>query len=553
MTDKTAEQEKEAKPVGDEVENNNDAGTEKTAETDDLNVSDHHQVNTTEHVEEHSDELRENNSANANDASESAMADLPEAEQEDDAEDDSVILPGALSKALQKCRQQAGLTLEQAAEEMHLPLSMIRALESENFADLPEPPYVRGYLRSYARLSEGDPNYLINRYEVLRGADPNDITSYTPSVPRYTPSGKKSVSPTTIKLTGFSMIVLLLVVLSMIPAVSQWATDTWKAFSEPQNQRVAANSADSNSTSATDETSAKTADDAETTNTESASQSASGDTGSASSSNDTATPATNSEQLTLNEQSKPLQNVPDKAENGGNNNNDTSSPANPDNNTGTADEKTKTPPEQDSDSTDTANQNDSKTPVSQTASSSDSSVGNDSNDTNNADDKQDSTQAIAENQSTDTIADAKEANKEANAEAEQTATTPTGTTEPAATTEQQTAQADQASQVPQATDNQAEQTAQNQAQKADQFQQPIDGNVMIRLVFSQEVWMSIIDGRGKTIFSSLNSAGTVKELKASTPLQFKVGNAQGVQVYLNGQLVDQRPYTRGNVANFRAN
>ncbi|MEZ5479769.1 MAG: DUF4115 domain-containing protein [Thiolinea sp.] len=65
--------------------------------------------------------------------------------------------------------------------------------------------------------------------------------------------------------------------------------------------------------------------------------------------------------------------------------------------------------------------------------------------------------------------------------------------------------------------------------------------------------MSIKDGQGKTIYSALSAPGSRKELRAHTPLVFKVGNASGVRIYLNGQLVDQGPYTRGNVANFSVN
>lgn len=65
------------------------------------------------------------------------------------------------------------LDQEQAAIAMRLSPAMIKALESENFAELPDPPYVRGYLRSYARLDDSDPQPLIRTYEVLRGADPD--------------------------------------------------------------------------------------------------------------------------------------------------------------------------------------------------------------------------------------------------------------------------------------------------------------------------------------------------------------------------------------------
>ena len=63
-------------------------------------------------------------------------------------ETSAAIQPGDLKARLVACRDKAGLNLEQAAEEMHLSQLIVRALDAEDFAHLPEPPYVRGFLRS---------------------------------------------------------------------------------------------------------------------------------------------------------------------------------------------------------------------------------------------------------------------------------------------------------------------------------------------------------------------------------------------------------------------
>ena len=98
------------------------------------------------------------------------MTDITNAKDETSA----AIQPGDLKARLVACRDKAGLNLEQAAEEMHLSQHIVRALEAEDFAHLPEPPYVRGYLRSYAKLGEIDPQVLIRLYDTLRGAKPDD-------------------------------------------------------------------------------------------------------------------------------------------------------------------------------------------------------------------------------------------------------------------------------------------------------------------------------------------------------------------------------------------
>ena len=69
--------------------------------------------------------------------------------------------------------------------------------------------------------------------------------------------------------------------------------------------------------------------------------------------------------------------------------------------------------------------------------------------------------------------------------------------------------------------------------------------------FSEEVWVQIKNEGKKTVFEALNSPGSTKEFKATTPLNFKIGNANGVKMYLNGQPYDQSPYIKGSVARFK--
>ena len=57
--------------------------------------------------------------------------------------------PGAL---LARVRVERGLTPEDLAQTLNLPLSTLRALEADDLSRLPSPIFVRGYLRAYARL-----------------------------------------------------------------------------------------------------------------------------------------------------------------------------------------------------------------------------------------------------------------------------------------------------------------------------------------------------------------------------------------------------------------
>jgi cytoskeleton protein RodZ len=57
-----------------------------------------------------------------------------------------------IGERLRSARKARALTLEQAAETLHLDESVILALEEERFEALGAPVFVRGHLRAYARL-----------------------------------------------------------------------------------------------------------------------------------------------------------------------------------------------------------------------------------------------------------------------------------------------------------------------------------------------------------------------------------------------------------------
>jgi len=76
------------------------------------------------------------------------------------------------------------------------------------------------------------------------------------------------------------------------------------------------------------------------------------------------------------------------------------------------------------------------------------------------------------------------------------------------------------------------------------------GEVMVKLVFKDEVWMRV-NSKKKKVFSGLKKAGDTEEFKTKKPLSFKVGNAPGVDIYVNGKLYNQTPHMRGVVAKFK--
>jgi cytoskeleton protein RodZ len=70
--------------------------------------------------------------------------------------------PTSFGARLKWEREQAGLTVSDVAARLRLHPNQIRAIEQESLAALPEPAYVRGFVRSYARIVNADPVPLLD-------------------------------------------------------------------------------------------------------------------------------------------------------------------------------------------------------------------------------------------------------------------------------------------------------------------------------------------------------------------------------------------------------
>ena len=69
--------------------------------------------------------------------------------------------PGA---DLQAARESLKVTVREVADALNLPTRVIEALETDDYDRLPPSVFTRGYLRSYARLLELNPDELLARY-----------------------------------------------------------------------------------------------------------------------------------------------------------------------------------------------------------------------------------------------------------------------------------------------------------------------------------------------------------------------------------------------------
>jgi cytoskeleton protein RodZ len=75
-----------------------------------------------------------------------------------------VHTPGAL---LQAARERAGMPREKVAARLNLLLSQVVALEEDRFERFPAETFVKGHLRSYARLLKMDVDQVLRAYHVL--------------------------------------------------------------------------------------------------------------------------------------------------------------------------------------------------------------------------------------------------------------------------------------------------------------------------------------------------------------------------------------------------
>lgn len=90
-------------------------------------------------------------------------------------------------KRLCKAREAQGLSIARVANQLHLDPRLISALERNDYEHLPEPIYVTGYLRNYARLLRLPEGEVVSAYQQLDIPPPPILSDLTRKVQRRTP------------------------------------------------------------------------------------------------------------------------------------------------------------------------------------------------------------------------------------------------------------------------------------------------------------------------------------------------------------------------------
>ncbi len=68
---------------------------------------------------------------------------------------------------LARTRKEKGYSLEYVASKLYLRVKIIELLEGGNYEQMPEPVFIKGYLRAYAKLLEIPPEPLLDTFNRL--------------------------------------------------------------------------------------------------------------------------------------------------------------------------------------------------------------------------------------------------------------------------------------------------------------------------------------------------------------------------------------------------
>ncbi len=341
--------------------------------------------------------------------------------KETESTSEAPIQAGALTQLLSQYRTDARLGHEQVSEALCLPVSSVKALENEEFDKLPEPPYVRGYLRTYSRLADKDATEAIKIYDKLHGGKPSTTASYHYSLNKKSGEVKPPLlSESSIRLGVLALLLGIVGLITMQPTINQWMKDTWASFSSEQstqgNKLPGENLIDVNALTGNIPGNLPISNKPETTNT---------------------------------------------------------------------------------------------------------------------------TNDIENNQNLDTTtASVQPENMDATATSSSTQLENTDTTDTTPATQEVSEST---------TENKPEDETNNTNTETTP---PTVGDIKLKLVFANEAWIRIQGKDKKTVFEALNPANSEKELTLSPPVKFRIGSANGVKVYVNGEEKDISEYIKGSVANF---
>lgn len=119
--------------------------------------------------------------------------------------------PGA---ALKSAREALNVSEREVADALNLPLSVIEAMEANDYEQLPPPVFTRGYLRSYARLLELDPDDIVASFPVAEEDNVASLTGEFAAVSAPNPLADRRIQIMAAAVVAVVLLVILVVMLS---------------------------------------------------------------------------------------------------------------------------------------------------------------------------------------------------------------------------------------------------------------------------------------------------------------------------------------------------
>ena len=95
--------------------------------------------------------------------------------------DDAAPPPATTGARLREAREAAGLSIDAVAQQLKLAPRQVKALEDDDFAQLPGRTFIRGFMRNYARLVRLDPDALLSALPEGAAAPSLDHPSLAPT------------------------------------------------------------------------------------------------------------------------------------------------------------------------------------------------------------------------------------------------------------------------------------------------------------------------------------------------------------------------------------
>jgi cytoskeleton protein RodZ len=130
------------------------------------------------------------------------------------AEEQAAAVAPELGQRLVRAREEQDLSLEKAAASLHVDISVLRNLETENFSALGAQVFVRGHLRKYARMLGLPEQELLDAYQSTVGESVDQLVH--PVLRETVPVSRRR------RRVSLSLLFMVILVLGMLAAASWW-------------------------------------------------------------------------------------------------------------------------------------------------------------------------------------------------------------------------------------------------------------------------------------------------------------------------------------------